>query len=921
MPLDDINAESSREKSIRHGHPSTLHLWWARRPLASCRAVIFASMVDDPSSCPEEFPTKEKQNEERRRLHNIIREMVKWENTDENSLESLEIQNNARYEIARSIARMYDDNENLPDKNDVNAVLKYLNDKAPPVHDPFAGGGSIPLEAQRLGLKASASDLNPVAVLINKALVELPPKFAGKPPTNPEASKHDSLTWAGAAGLANDIRYYGNMMRDIAFKDVGHLYPQIILPNSKKKATVIAWLWARTIPCPNPACGVKMPLLATFQLSKKKGNEHWIRPVVSGKSISFVVQDNDKNVPETGTVHDKKNVTCLACGTSSKLAYAREQSKAGNMGEQMTAIVAEGDRGRLFLPVTDEQVRIALSAKPNLDLVPQQKIPTTSYKIGSLAYGITHWHELFSPRQLAIHTSLSQSLDKIHKQLMKDGADTEYANVVRTYLALAIGKNVNGCSKYTKWDNSRDTVSSTFARQAIAMMWDYAEANSFSSFTQNWLGNVDWVVKVVERLSVRTNFGNAYQADASTTTIKNKPIIVTDPPYYDNISYAELSDYFYVWLRSLLRSIYNDLFPSISAPLDEEMIAAPRFEDADKRFEQLMSNTLDIIRKDSNPEFPVPIFYAYKQQEKNQEGTTSTGWDTMLSALVCAGFQIVGTWPMRTELSNRTNAMKTNSLASSIILVCRIRPSDALVVARREFVNALRTELSDTFYHMRSGNIAPVDLAQASIGPGMAVFTRYSKVLNTDGSALSVRDALILINQTLDEILAEQEGDFDADTRWALAWFEQYRFDAEDFGLAETLSKAKNTSVDGMIEAGILESNAGKVRLLYPSELPDDWDPQKDKRFTIWEATHHMIRVLDQGEFAAAEIMSKLGVNVENARELAYRLYHMCEQKGYTKESQDYNRLVQSWPEISRLTRDTVSSSTLPDGLRMHDDR
>ena len=916
MPLDEINVESRREKSIRHGHPSTLHLWWARRPLASCRAVIFASMVDDPSSCPDEFPTEEEQNAERRRLHDLIREMVKWESTDEDKLESLEIQNNARYEIARSIARMY--NEKAPNKDNADAILRYLNDKAPPIHDPFAGGGSIPLEAQRLGLRVSASDLNPVAVLINKALVELPPKFAGKSPVNPNASKYDNLSWIGAAGLADDIRYYGSMMRDDAFKNVGHLYPKAILP-SGKKVTVIAWLWARTVPCPNPACGIEMPLLATFQLSKKKGNEHWIRPIVGKKSVSFVVQDNDTNVPETGTVH-QKNVTCLACNTSSKLSYVREQSKAGNMGEQMTAIVAEGNRGRLFLSVTDEQVQVALSAKPNADLVPQQKMPITPSLVSGRGYGITHWHELFSPRQLAIHTSLSQSLEKVHRQAIQDGADAEYADVIRAYLALTIGRNVDSSAKYTLWKNAGDFIASVFSRQAIAMVWDYAESNSFSESTQNWIGNVEWVAKVVQRLPMHVTSGHVYQADASTVQIKNKPVIVTDPPYYDNISYAELSDYFYVWLRPLLRNTYSDLFPSISAPLDEEMIAAPRFKNADKRFEKLMNNTLNIIRKYSNPEFPVPIFYAYKQQEKEQDGTTSTGWDTMLSALARAGFQIVGTWPMRTERSARSNALKTNALASSIILVCRIRSSDAPIVSRREFINALRTELSGALRHMRAGNIAPVDLAQASIGPGMAVFTRYAKVLNADGNELSVRDALILINQTLDEVLTEQEGDFDADTRWALAWFEQYRFDAEDFGLAETLSKAKNTSVEGMIDAGILESDAGKVRLLRPGDLPKDWDPQKDKRFTIWESTHHMIQVLDQGESMAADMMVRLGSDVENTRELAYRLYHMCERKGYAQEAQDYNALVQSWPEISRLARGAAPAPT-PEGMRMHDDR
>lgn len=916
MPLDEINKESQREKSIRHGHPSTLHIWWARRPLAASKAVIFASMVDDPSSCPEEFPTREEQDAERKRLFDMMCKMIKWESTDENSMEALELQNNLRYEIARSISRMHD--EKPPPKDD-STILRYLKDKAPTIRDPFAGGGSIPLEAQRLGLKTTGTDLNPMAVLINKALVELPPKFVGRPPINPTTSKQNSLYWKGTAGLACDLRHYGRMMRDEVYKKIGHLYPKATLPDGTK-ATVIAWLWARTIPCPNPACGIMMPLLTTFQLTKKENNEHWIRPITGKKSITFAVQDNDSGVPKTGTVH-RKVVTCLACNTTSSLDYAREQFKTGNMGEQMTSIVAEGERKRIFLSATDEQVRIALSAKPNPDFIPQQKIPLTSYKISGLAYGITYWHELFSPRQLTIHTSLCQALEKICKQILQDGGDAEYADVIRTYLALAIGRNVDSCSRYTTWQNVGDKVAHVFSRQAIAMIWDFAEANSFSNSTQNWLGNVEWVAKVIERFPSSVNPGNAYQADASTTRFEDKPIIVTDPPYYDNISYAEISDYFYVWLRPLLRDTYKNLFSGISTPLNEEMIAAPRFDNANTRFEKLMHSTLEIIRKHSNPEFPVSLFYAYKQQEKDQNGTTSTGWDTMLSALVGAGFQIVGTWPMHTERPKRTNALDANSLASSIVLVCRLRPNNAPTITRRDLIDTLRTEMPMMLARMQESNVAPVDLAQAMIGPGMSIFTQYGKVLDANGKAVSVRDALALINQTLDEILADQEGEFDADTRWALSWFEQFRFDKGDFGVAETLSMAKNTSMSGMASAGILESKAGNVRLLLPNELPEDWDPKKDKRFTIWEATHHLMRSLEKSESDAAKIMVKIGSVSESARELTYRLYHICEQKKYAKEAQDYNSLIQSWPEIARLSREITSKQEpVPIGMKSYDD-
>ncbi len=908
LPLDEINAESKREKSIRHGHPSTLHLWWARRPLAACRAVIFASMVDDPSSCPDEFPSPEEQAAERRRLHDIIRRMVKWESTDESKPESRDIQNEARFEIARSVARSR--RETAPDKDSPTEVLRYLNDKTLPIYDPFAGGGSIPLEAQRLGLRAIASDLNPVAVLINKALIELPPKFAGKPPVNPDAADMTTGTaWHGATGLADDIRYYGRWIRDEAFNRIGHLYPKVQLPDGGE-ATVIAWLWARTIPCSNPACGIVMPLITQFQLSKKPRNRHWTRPVVDHKAttISFVVQDHDFGVPKTGTVN-RNGVTCIACETTSPLAYVREQSRAGNMGKQMMAIVAKGVRKRLFQSPSDEHIQISSSPAPNICSIPQQKMPTTAYLVSGRGYGITKWHELFTERQLTMLTTFSDLIPTVRREITERCGDPKYADAICTYLALAIGKLSDSHSSFATYLLPRENVRNVFARQAIPMVWDFAEGNPFSNAAGTFALILDKISRVVEALPSNTNQGKAYQADASTTPyIDCGPIIVTDPPYYDNISYAELSDFFYVWLRPLLRDIYPGLFASILVPMEEEMIAAPRFENPRERFEKLMGRTLRLMRDRSSPEFPSSIFYAYKQQEENRSGKASTGWDTMLSALVATGFQIVGTWPMRTEFSGRSNALGTNSLVSSVILICRIRPSNAPIATRREFINALRSELPDALRQMQTGNIAPVDLAQAAIGPGMAVFTRYARVLNASGEAVSVRDALALINQTLDEVLAEQEGDFDADTRWALAWFEQSGFAEGDFGVADTLSKAKNTTVSGMVKAGLLESGVGKVRLLSPSELSNDWDPARKRRFTIWEAVHHLVRVLDQGEPVAAEMMVKLGTDAETARELAYRLYRICDQKNRSQEAQNYNALVQSWPEIVRLSRERAQA-------------
>ena len=587
LPLDAINAESAREKSIRHGHPSTLHLWWARRPLAACRAVIFASMVDDPIDCSE-FETPEEQAAERERLHELIRRLVKWESTDERKPQNAELLAQARWEIARSVARSHE--EVPPEKNDRAAVLAYLDGKALPIYDPFCGGGSIPLEAQRLGLRAAGSDLNPVAVLITKALIELPPRLANHPPVNPKADKTgvpvgkgkkaQVIPWHGAAGLVDDIRYYGRWMRERAWERIGYLYPTAKMPGGSE-ATVIAWLWARTVPCPNPACGVAMPLMKTFQLSTKQGNEHWTRPVVDRetKTVSFVVQNHPRGVPTKATVGRRVGATCVSCNGVATLEYVRSQGRAGTMSEVMTGIVAEGDRKRLFVSPTDEHINASANAVAKWK--PEQAASISGDVLRPRGYGVTHWHQLFTERQLNGHTSLSDLLAEVQRQVIEDGADLEYANAILTYLALAIGRNTDSCSKFSTWQNVGDKVAHVFSRQRIAMVWDFAEANPFSESTQNWMGNVQWVSEVIERLPPNVNSGEARQADAATTIHAEKgPVIVTDPPYYDNIDYADLSDYFYVWLRPLLRDIHPELFAGILTPKDEEMTAIPsRFDE------------------------------------------------------------------------------------------------------------------------------------------------------------------------------------------------------------------------------------------------------------------------------------------------------------------------------------------------------
>ena len=930
LPLDAINAASAREKLNRHGHPSTLHLWWSRKPLATSRAVLFAQLVDDPSARPELFPTPEAQHSERQRLFGIVEDLVKWQNaTSEQLLEA------AREEIRTSWRRTCEDNRDHP-----RAAELFDPNKLPAFHDPFAGGGSIPLEAQRLGLEAHASDLNPVAVLINKAMIEIPPRFVGKPPVNPESRDSEAdldVAWRGSAGLAEDVRYYGRWLRDEAEKRIGHLYPKAVVteemarerpdlePYLGRKLTVIAWLWVRTVPSSNPAFReVGVPLASKFTISKKKGKEAYVEPVVGDGSYRFVVRVGEPpDWAAKGTQLARgANFRCVISGAPLSGDHIKSEGKAGRIGARLMAIVAEGDRARVYLDPEQGHEAIAHSEEP--PWVPEGEIGPDRRSMFTPLYGLTHFKDLFTSRQLVALTTFCDLLEDVQARVrsdamtvrlsddgipFRDGGSgaTAYAEAVTIYLALTLDRLADYWTSFGGWQPANQQFSHLFTRQAIPMAWDYAEANPFSDRGGSFLNLFDWTIQSLQDLG-NGRPGIVTQRDASQEPHIGEVIVSTDPPYYDNIGYADLSDFFYTWNRNTLRGIFPSLFGTMAVPKSEELVAASYRHksraDSEAFFLSGMGKAMHQLSKGTHASMPVTIYYAFRQSElKTGIGMVSTGWETFLQAVIAAGFSITGTWPMRTELGNRVAGMRTNALASSIVLVCRPRPAHAPVATRREFVDALKVEVPDALTRMQSGNIAPVDLAQAAIGPGMAVFTRYSKVLNASGEPVSVREALALINQTLDETLVEQEGDFDADTRWALAWFEQSGFAEGDFGVAETLSKAKNTSVQGMVDAGILVSRAGKVRLLRPDELLEDWDPETERRLTVWESVHHLVRVLNRGEEPASEVVARLGAAAEPARELAYRLYRICDQKKRPQEALAYNALIQSWPELASLAR------------------
>ena len=897
LPLDAINAESAREKSIRHGHPSTLHLWWSRKPTATARAVLWASLVDDPSSHPELFPTEDAQVMERQRLHTLLAKLVKWENSnDENIL------NEARAEIR-----------------------KYMGEEPLIFLDPFAGGGSIPLEAQRLGLEAHAHDLNPVAVMINKAMIEIPPRFAGQSPVNPDARTKlgSDRSWSGAKGLAEDVRYYGEWMKQEAFRCIGHLYPKVHIPPEQGggEATVIAWKWARTVKCPNPACGCEMPLASSFVLSKKKGKEAWVEPQFEDGKVTYVVHLEGKPKIE-GTVN-RQGAVCPCCGTAVPFSYIREQGKAGGMSAQMMAVVAEGKNGRIYLSPDLMQEEAAAVLRP--ETYPDGELFGKA-AVNVPLYGMRGFADLFTPRQLTALTTFSDLVAEAQAKATQDalasgmqddgrGLDeggcgaTAYGQAVGVYLAFAVDRLAMTGNSLVRWNSTGEKAQHCFGRQALPMLWDFAEPN----FLGNATGSIDAAIfysfDPLNYLCKAEYNGIVNQYAVQYDMLFHNMIISTDPPYYDNIGYADLSDFFYIWMRRSLKNTYPRLFRTMLVPKAEELVATPyRFEGSKEKarefFEDGMLQACRQFYRSAREDVPVTIYYAYKQSE-NDEGDNaaqaSTGWETMLSAIIRAGFAITGTWPMRTEMKTRQVAMNTNALVSSIVLVCRKRLEDAPYCPRRTFMAELRRELRTALQKLQASNIAPVDMAQAAIGPGMGVYSRYAKVLEADGSAMGVSTALQVINAELDAYFSEQDGVLDAESRFCVDLYTQFAFNEMKFGEADVLARAKNTSVEKLASMGLVYAEKGVVHLQERTDLPE----LKVSRFTadrcLWMLTQYLIQSMDTGGIeACAWLVVEFSASAERARDLAYRLFSLAERKGWNAEAYAYNSLVVAWPDIQQ---------------------
>lgn len=949
LPLDDINEEASlRKRKAPAGYPTALHKWWAQRPPAAARAVLFAQMVNDPGGERGYRPgfSKKDAARERERLFDIIRELVKWENTNNEA-----VLERARTEIRKSWEETCELNKKHPQATEL-----FDPSRLPAFYDPFGGSGAIPLEAQRLGLDSRASDLNPVAVLINKAMIEIPPKFAGCKPVGPvpagEKQAKMAEDWSGARGLAEDVRRYGHWMREEAQKRIGHLYPQVeitaemaktrpdLKPYVGQKLTVIAWLWARTVRSPNPAySSVQVPLASTFLLSTKAGKEAWVEPVVEGGSYRFEVHVADgKRKPQinvkTGTKASGRgsNFLCLMSKTPISGDYIKAEGQAGRMSQRLMAIVVEGKRGRVYLSPSEAMEAVAAEAHPTWK--PEGDVPSRLTGGTCYSYGLTTFGDLFTARQLVALSTFSDLVgevrEKVRADVVKSGMEDHssglnngddgaeaYADAVATYLAFAGSRCSDYGSSIATWRPKDSAMRSGMAKQAIPMTWDFAEGNPFGSSSSGFVECAEVVGKVVA-LSLAppgSKPGLAIQRDAAGPFPEgwSAPVVSTDPPYYDNIGYADLSDFFYALLRRTMRTSLPGLFATMAVPKADELVAAAYRHGGKKEAETFflhgMTNAMHSIAESSHPAYPSTIYYAFKQSDTNDAGTASTGWETFIAAVISAGFSISGTWPMQTEGDNRQVGVGNNALASSIILVCRRRPDDAPQIPRREFQRELKDVLGEALEAMLGGAdgaspIAPVDLAQAAIGPGMGVFSQYAAVLESNGEPMSVKTALMLINRQVDEVLGGET--FDADTNFCLGWFDEVGFGTGAFGNADVLARAKGTSVDTVKQAGVLASDGGKVRLLKPDEYPADWDPQSDNRTPVWEALHQLIRAYNAGgESAAGSLLARMPEKSGDVRRLAYWLYNACaERKKLPEEARAYNELITAWHAIEAASHD-----------------
>lgn len=872
LPLAAISAASRRDKDRKTGTIKNVHKWFAPMPTPAWRALLFASIVDDPGT-----------DAERQDLLDLITELVGFDGE-------------------------------LPTPSVLERAQKIMADNGPlpTVLDPFCGGGSTVIEAQRLGLPAAGSDLNPVPVLITKVLCELLPSIAGRPAMF--ASEHLEGTGGPYDGFSADLRFWAERVEARAKDRVGHLYSAV------PGATVVAWIWARTVPCVNPACGATIPLYSSPWLSKQRKKERWVKLCNEGTRIWFEVGSGTPVMtPSTKAARGAKFL-CPACSTSTTDATVRSLGRDGAMGTQLLAVAVKRGGEREFLsPGAVAEAPLLEAPTGLLDL--DTPSYTRDFKLPN--YGLKRWADIFTTRQLHMLQAFAEIVDSLPEEMAGAGAERPYVEAIVGVLGLSIGKMAISNSTQVRWRTREGPPKAepAFGRQALPMVWDFAEANPFGDSVGAWSVVVHSTLTGLKPLAAHAQPALISQADArvaGANTEAGSALVATDPPYFAQIGYADLSDYFYLWHRLALRRTFPGLYGTMTAPKEGELVAMPHRHGDDtaaaydyyvEGFTQTFRNLALAQRHD----LPMVVIYAHRQEESDgDDGLTSSAWDALLEAMLRAGVGVVGTWPIHATSSSRQIGQGTNSLASYVVLVCRPRSADAGITDRPGFVRALRAKLPPAMAALQAASTLPFDVTQAAIGPGMATFSQFARVVEPSGEAMRVRTAIGLINQVRSEILSEQDDEFDSETRWAVQWYERYAFDVGPFGEAEKLFTATATSLDGLRRTGIVGTKAPNVWLLEPESLPPDWDPVSDLKTCTWEVTMHLIRVLHfgGGEHQAAALLGKVGRFGELAHDLAYRIADVCEATKRANTALLVNGLIASWPEISRLA---ASGAPSPD--------
>ncbi len=881
LPIEAISAACRREKERKTGTIRNVHKWFAPMPGPAWRALLFAALVDDPGD-----------DETRQKLLDLIVKLV----PPDGGPPSAEALADARALIAEE-----------------------MNGYLPTVLDPFCGGGSTLVEAQRLGLPTVGSDLNPVPALITRVLTELVPMVSGREPLVGDPAELGKIAGGPLDGFLADLRHYGKRIRQHALEQIGQLYPE-----SPDGATVVAWLWARTVTCPNPACGAISPLIASFWLSKRSGANVWIEPTASPdrtRAHMKIRKGASGNVP-AGTVK-RTGAHCAVCSTPIPLSHVRSEGRNGRLGLQLTAVVTDSGGGRSYREPTPTDMRAAEIARP--DDAPDVPIPEHALGFRVQLYGMQTFADLFTNRQLIALGAFADAVALVPDWVRENGGDEIYGKAITSTLGLCVGKLAQSNSSQARW-NVRSSGSSkaepAFGRHTLSMVWDFAETNPFGESVGSWLGQIESVSGGLRSLSTNAPPSRVAAIDArgAGSLLSSPGLVATDPPYFGQIGYADLSDYFYVWLRRSLRDVLPDFFATVATPKRTELIAEPARHGGDRSaatnfFIEGFTETFGVLGNASHPDLPMLIVYAHRQEESNDGGLTATAWDAMLSAILQAGLRIAGTWPIHGAREARQISIGTNSLASYVVLVCRPQLADAQVGDLQSFLSVLRAELPRAIEKVKQAAISAIDLGQAAIGPGMAIFSRFAYVVDpATGKRMTVHRALELINQVRAEAIDDFAGALSPETRWAMNWFRDYGFNEADFGQAEKLFTQMNTSLDQLKAAGVADSRRGKVRLLRRNELPTSWDPEADGRRLEWETLLHLVKRHEEGgEEAAGALLRRVEDDAEAVNNLAYWLVDKCQ---FTQgpEVLAFDDLITSWPRITEIAarEEQGEPTTLP---------